>query len=82
MRLLRNIFIVLSLICFAACDEHKDYPWNPEWDKYEPETPEDPETPEEPEAPENPEDTEKPGPDMSKAKARLVWIDAAANFND
>lgn len=79
MRILRNLLFVLSLICIISCDEVKEYPWNPEWDKYEPETPEEPEAPEEPETPEEPE---SPKPDMSKAKARLVWVDAAANFND
>ena len=79
MRILRNLLFVLSLICIISCDEVKEYPWNPEWDKYEPETPEEPEAPEEPETPEEPE---SPEPDMSKAKARLVWVDAAANFND
>lgn len=85
MRKIRNIILALSLICFVAgCDETKEYPWNPEWDKYEPEPkPEEPKPeepkPEEP-GPEEPEDDKEP--DMSKAKARLVWIDAAANFED
>lgn len=45
------------------------------------ETPEDPENPADPE---NPVDPENPGndPGVTGAKARMVWIDAAANFKD
>lgn len=55
--------MVLSLICMMSCEKEREYPWNPDWDKFE-----------EPE-PEIPEET-------SGAKARFVWIDAAANFKD
>ena len=79
MRIIRNIVLAFALLGFIACDETKEYPWNPEWDKYEPEPEPDPEP--EPE-PEPDPDPDKPEPDMSKAKARLVWIDAAANFED
>jgi hypothetical protein len=66
--------------------ESPDEPEEPE----NPETPEEPENPETPEDPENPEEPENPGdpedpqdpPVQNNAKARLVWIDAAANFKD
>ena len=86
MKILKYIFLITALMVAVSCDEVKEYPWNPEWDKYQPEQepqdPEDPEnqepsdTPEEPEDPQEPEEPEKVG------KARLVWIDAAANFKD
>ena len=38
MKVLRNIVAILFLFscAFVACDEVREYPWNPEWDKYEP----------------------------------------------
>ena len=56
-------------------------------DKEETEDPgnsDDPENPENPDDPENPGDAEDPqDPPVEKnAKARMVWIDAAANFKD
>ena len=50
----------------------------------DPETPGDSEDPETPSDPENPGDVEDPQdpPVQNNAKARLVWIDAAANFKD
>jgi uncharacterized lipoprotein YddW (UPF0748 family) len=50
----------------------------------DPENPDDPENPENPDDPENPGDAEDPqDPPVEKnAKARMVWIDAAANFKD
>ena len=56
----------------------------------DPENPVDPENPDDPENPENPDDPENPGdaedpqdpPVEKNAKARMVWIDAAANFKD
>jgi len=85
MKIISSIFLALSLMFMtSSCEVEKNYPWNPDWDKYDPEPAPEPENPEE-----NPgEEEEKPGdepehqPDMSKAKARLVWIDAAANFED
>ena len=70
MKFLTNIFISLALVGFTACEGEKEYPWNPDWDQNAP-APEQPENPEQPETPE-----------VKEAKARLVWIDAAANFKD
>ena len=80
MRILRNILFVLSLVCMISCDEVKEYPWNDNWNQVEPE-PEEPGEPEEPEVPDDPVDPEYP-PVTYDGKARMVWIDAAANFND
>ena len=67
MKFLRNIFLAIALVGLVSCEEERVYPWNPEWDKNVP-VPEQPETPEQPE--------------VKESKARLVWIDAAANFKD
>lgn len=65
--------LVLSLMTFAACgDPDDDYIWNDEWS-------ENPGKPEE-EKPEEEKPEEKP--EVKTGKARLVWIDAAANFED
>ena len=79
MKILRNIFFALSLIALVSCDETKEYPWNPEWDQNVPEQ-EQPENPGESETPETPGTPEEP--EVKEGKARLVWIDAAANFAD
>lgn len=60
MMFIRNIFFVLSLLCMISCEEVKDYPWNPDWNQSESETPEEPEQPEEPEKPDQPEQPETP----------------------
>lgn len=79
MRIIRNIFIALSLFCMISCEKERVYLWNSEWDKYD--TPEEkPEEPVEPETPGTPEEPETP--EEKTGKARFVWIDAAANFND
>ena len=90
--MLRTILSILAFMVFISCDEVKEYPWNPDWNQPEQETPETPDTPDEPDepdGPEKPEDPENPGepeipvePEEPVGKARLVWIDAAANFND
>lgn len=66
---------------------NEDDPENPEnpTDPENPENPADPENPDDPTDPENPEnpvDPENPevDPVVTGAKARMVWIDAAANF--
>ena len=70
MKLLRNIFVALSLLCVVSCEKDKVYPWNPEWDKYDP-------------APDpTPDPKPDPKPDTPAGKSRVVWIDAAANFKD
>ena len=84
MNVMRNILLAMSLFCFICCDEVKEYPWNDAWndqEQTEPETPVDPENPENPENPSGPETPEYP-PVTYEGKARMVWIDAAANFND
>ena len=79
MKSLRNIFFILSLLVFMSCDDAKEYPWNDAWNEPEPDI----------EVPEQPQDTipsvEPSDPYLPveyEGKARLVWIDAAANFND
>ena len=73
MKIFGKILLVLSLMTFAACgDPDDDYIWNDEWS-------ENPGKPEE-EKPEEEKPEEKP--EVKTGKARLVWIDAAANFED
>lgn len=75
--MIRNIFLALSLAAFFACEEPEpDYIWNPNWNEN---TNSDQEGTEDKEDPEN---QEQPSPEKKDAKARLVWIDAAANFKD
>ena len=87
MRTLRNIIFALSLLCLISCDEVKEPLWNPDWGEIkEPDTkPDQPDTPDNPENPgTNPDDPnqgQQPEPEKV-GKARLVWIDAAANFED
>ena len=65
--------MVLSLAAFVACEKPEDdYIWNDNWN-------ENTETPEVPEGPGSSDGSETP---KKEAKARLVWIDAAANFKD
>lgn len=95
MKILRNILLVLSFIWIISCEDMKEYPWNPEWnnsgkDTTEipndtiPQTPSDtiPQTPADT-IPQTPADSIPQTPEPArKGKARMVWIDAAANFND
>ncbi len=78
MKILNKILIILCLVAgiCSACDEVKEYPWNDAWNEYQP----DPEPNPEPEPEPDPEP--EPEPDPADAKARFVWIDAAANFKD
>ena len=67
---------MLSLLAFFSCEDPEgDYIWNDNWNEQTP-------TPEQPEQPETPDQPETPAPEKKEAKARLVWIDAAANFKD
>lgn len=79
MKFLRRIFLAFSLICFLACEEESGFLWNSEWDKYEDPEDDGPDNPSEPG-----DDSQTPSePGIpSNAKARFVWIDAAANFKD
>ena len=75
--MIRNIFIALSLAAFFACEEPEpDYIWNPNWNENTNSGQEGTEDKE------DPENQEQPSPEKKDAKARLVWIDAAANFKD
>lgn len=71
MKIVRNIFFALALLSFASCEKEPEHPWNPDWNQTTPDTDE----------PENPDPEPEPEPEK-EAKARLVWIDAAANFKD
>ncbi len=74
MMFLRKILICLSLAAFISCGEKEDDPlWNPNWGSGEDSTQTD-----------KPDTTDTPVPPVvnKKEKARLVWIDAAANFKD
>lgn len=71
MNILRNILLVLSLAAVVACeDPDEGYIWNDNWVEQNPEP-----------GPEGPGE-EEPKPEVKEGKARLVWIDAAANFKD
>ena len=72
MKIIRNIFLCLSLASFLACEKPEDdYKWNDNWNENtQPE-----EKPEE-------EKPEEEKPEVKTGKARRVWIDAAANFKD
>ena len=67
---INHLFLALALVCGAAgCEKPETgFLWRDEWK--EPEVPDQPDQPETPELPE------------IKGKPRLVWIDAAANFNE
>ena len=75
--MIRNIFLALSLAAFFACEEPEpDYIWNPNWNENTNSGQEGTEDKE------DPENQEQPSPEKKDAKARLVWIDASANFKD
>ena len=75
--MIRNILLALSLAAFFACEEPEpDYIWNPNWNENTNSGQEGTEDKE------DPENQEQPSPEKKDAKARLVWIDAAANFKD
>ena len=75
--MIRNIFLALSLAAFFACEEPEpDYIWNPNWNENTNSGQEGTEDKE------DPENQEQPSPEKKDAKARLVWIDDAANFKD
>lgn len=90
-----KILFALSLVAFVSCDEVREYPWNPDWTQTQPEpepepepgpndstTTEKPDTTQTPEPPIEEPPLEEPPVAVYDGKARLVWIDAAANFND
>ena len=74
MNIMRKLLLLLSVVAFVACEKPDDgYIWNDNWSEEENQEPED-----------NPQDPDKdePKPETKEGKARLVWIDAAANFKD
>ena len=74
--MIRNIFLALSLAAFFACEEPEpDYIWNPNWN-------ENTDSGQDDEGNGDQGNQEDPTPEKKEAKARLVWIDAAANFKD
>lgn len=74
MNIMRKLLLLLSLVAFVACEKPDDgYIWNDNWSEEENQEPED--NPQEP-------DKEDPKPETKEGKDRLVWIDAAANFED
>ena len=89
MKNLRNILLAVALLCFCSCTEPEDILWNPGWGTIEepenkPDTPDQGEDPDQggnPDQGENPDNSDQPEPEKV-GKARFVWIDAAANFQD
>lgn len=74
MKYTRLFFASIFFALFASCAPDTFVPeWPDEWQK-----PEKPDEPDNPDNPDNPDDPEKP----FIGKARYVWIDAGANFND
>lgn len=74
MNIMRKLLLLLSVVAFMACEKPDDgYIWPDNWSEEENQDPED-----------NPQDPDKdePKPETKEEKARLVWIDAAANFKD
>ena len=72
MKIIRNIFLFLALSALCSCEKpEEEYKWNDNWvENSKPD-----EKPEE-------EKPEEEKPEQKTGKARLVWIDAAANFKD
>ncbi len=73
---INHLFVALALVCGAVgCSKPETgFLWRDEWQE--------PDTPDQPEKPDTPDQPENPGLPEIKGKPRLVWIDAAANFND
>ena len=79
MKMIRNIFLALSLFAFVACEEPEpDHLWNQNWN----DNTDSGQGGTEDNGDENDENQQQPTPEKKEAKARLVWIDAAANFKD
>ena len=71
--MIRNIFLALSVLALVSCEDPEDgYIWNDNWS----------ETTDPDQGSEEKPEEEEPKPEQKVAKARLVWIDAAANFKD
>lgn len=76
MDLIKKLFVFAAFMLFVACDDDPVNPWNPNWNDAGQDTTQT----------EKPDTTDTPVPpvdqDKKDAKARMVWIDAAANFKD
>lgn len=76
MDLIKKLFVFAAFVLFVSCDEDPVNPWNPNWDGPGQDTTQT----------EKPDTTDTPvpplDPEKKEAKARMVWIDAAANFKD
>ena len=81
--------MAVSLLCFCSCTDPEDVLWNPDWGVIEepadkpgnPDQGENPDQGQTPDQGEDPDNSEQPEPEK-QGKARLVWIDASANFQD
>ena len=72
MNIMRKLLLLLSVVACVACEKPDDgYIWNDNWSEEENQKPE-----------EDPKEPDKEEPETKEGKARLVWIDAAANFKD
>ena len=72
MNIMRKLLLLLSVVACVACEKPDDgYIWNDNWSEEENQKPE-----------EDPQEPDKEEPETKEGKARLVWIDAAANFKD
>lgn len=92
----KTVAWILAAALFLGCGDPassidpEDWPWETPEQPVEPEEPETPEDPVDPEQPEDPAEPEVPvepedpvePEEPAGAKARYVWIDAAANFKD
>ena len=77
MKVLYNILVSLSLFCLFACEPQVDEPlWNDNWNETEQGGGS------ENGSGENEGEGNEETPEKKEGKARLVWIDAAANFKD
>ena len=76
MNLIKNLLVLAALMAFVSCDDDPVNPWNPNWGGSDQDTTQT----------EKPDTTDAPVPpvlpEKKEGKARLVWIDAAANFKD
>ncbi|MGM9785764.1 MAG: alpha amylase family protein [Candidatus Cryptobacteroides sp.] len=64
--------LTAGTVFFASCDKGPyEYPWNSEWDKYDPQP--------EPEPEPDPDPTPEPG---FKGKARYVWVSCEGNWEE
>lgn len=81
MKIYRNILLALALVTFVSCDKPDEGNlWSDDWK--EPAQEQEKPDGQDPDDPKDPENDTPVDPPAKEAKARLVWIDAAANFED